>query len=180
MAFDRGQEAAGRAMESLQGREGLTPLKVYAFGVSRNRLEQSIRDMHLPVGVVDSIDEADVVITLKNYYRKRTAALREAEGAHIPIYVLKANSIPQMENCLANLFELQHDPAGAAVKEAEDAVEHVLATASPVELTPQNAYLRRLQHQVAEQSNLLSRSKGREPNRRVKIFKPGTDLTGEW
>jgi hypothetical protein len=33
---------------------------------------------------------------------------------------------------------------------------------------------------VAEQNNLLSRSKGREPNRRVKIFKPGADLTGEW
>ena len=179
-AFDRGQEAAGRAMESLQGREELRPLKVYAFGVSRNRLEQSVHDMHLPVTITDVIDEADVVITLKNYYRRRTAALRDAEQAHIPIYVLKANSIPQMENCLANLFELGSDPAGAAVKEAEDAVQHVLSTAAPTELTPQNAYLRRLQHQVAEQSNLLSRSKGREPNRRVKIFKPGTDLTGEW
>ncbi|MBV8084700.1 MAG: AAA family ATPase, partial [Chloroflexi bacterium] len=142
--------------------------------------EQSIHDMHLPVSIVDVIDEADVVITLKNYYRRRTAALREAEEAHIPIYVLKANSIPQMENCLANLFELGNDPAGAAVKEAEHAVEQVLSNSGPVELTPQNAYLRRLQHQVAEQNNLLSRSKGREPNRRVKIFKPGTDLSGDW
>ncbi len=180
LAFDRGQDAAGRALDSLQSRAGLKPLKVYAFGVSRNRLEQSVHDMHLPVTVVDSVDEADVVITLKNYYRRRTAALREAEEAHIPIYVLKANSIPQMENCLANLFELQNDPAGAAVKEAEDAVNQVLSGAAPVELTPQNAYLRRLQHQVAEQHSLLSRSKGREPNRRVKIFRPGSDLSGEW
>jgi len=179
-AFDRGQEAAARAMDSLQERGHLKPLKVYAFGVSRNRLEQSVRDMHLPVTVTDVVDEADVVITLKNYYRRRTAALREAEEAHIPIYVLKANSIPQMENCLANLFELGHDPAGAAVKEAEEAVNQVLSGAAPVELTPQNAYLRRLQHQVAEQNNLLSRSKGREPHRRVKIYRPGTDLTGEW
>jgi stage III sporulation protein SpoIIIAA len=179
-AFDRGQEAASRAMESLHSREALAPLRVYAFGVSRNRLEQSVRDMHLPVTLVDDVEDADAVITLKNYYRRRTAALRDAERNHIPIHVLKANSIPQMENCLANLFELGSDPAGAAVKEAEDAVQHVLSTASPVELTPQNAYLRRLQHQVAEQHNLLSRSKGREPNRRVKIFKPGSDLTGEW
>jgi stage III sporulation protein SpoIIIAA len=180
VAFDRGQEAASRAMESLHGRETLKPLRVYAFGVSRNRLEQSVRDMHLPVSIVDDVEEADSVITLKNYYRRRTGALREAEHAGIPIYVLKANSVPQMENCLAGMFELGSDPAGAAVKEAEDAVQHVLSTAAPVELTPQNAYLRRLQHQVAEQHNLLSRSKGREPNRRVKIFKPGADLTGEW
>jgi hypothetical protein len=132
------------------------------------------------VTITDVIDEADVVITLKNYYRRRTAALRDAEQAHIPIYVLKANSIPQMENCLANLFELGHDPAGAAVKEAEDAVNQILSGAPPVELTSQNAYLRRLQHQVAEQHNLISRSKGREPNRRVKIYKPGSDMTGEW
>ncbi|MDE3076606.1 MAG: AAA family ATPase, partial [Chloroflexota bacterium] len=179
-AFDRGQEAAGRAFSSLESRGGLRPLKAYAFGVSKSRLEQSIKDMHLPVTLVDTIAEADVVITLKNYYRRKTAALREAEEAHLPIYVLKANSIPQMENCLANLFELEQDTAGAAVKEAEEAVDQVLASSTPVELSPQNAYLRRLQHQVAEQHSLLSRSKGREPNRRVKIYKPGWDMNGEW
>ncbi len=178
-AFDRGQEIAGRAIASLDARSGLKPVKAYAFGVSKGRLEQSIRDMHLPVSMVDTIAEADVVITLKNYYRRKTAALREAEEAHVPIYVLKANSIPQMENCLANLFELEHDSAGAAVKEAEDAVDQVLSQSSPIELSPQNAYLRRLQHQVAEQHSLLSRSKGREPNRRVKIFKPGWDMSNE-
>ncbi|MGH2518752.1 MAG: R3H domain-containing nucleic acid-binding protein [Chloroflexota bacterium] len=180
IAFDRGQDAAGRAAESLDARGVLQPLKAFAFGVSRQRLEQSVRDMHLPVTLVDAIAEADVVITLKNYYRRKTPALREAEDAHIPIYVLKANSIPQMENCLANLFELEHDSAGAAVKEAENAADQVLAHTTPIELAPQNAYLRRLQHQVAEQHNLQSRSKGRDPNRRVKIFKPGWDASAEW
>jgi len=179
-AFDRGQDAAGRAVESLEGRGVLQPLRAFAFGVSRQRLEQSVRDMHLPVTLVDTVVEADVVITLKNFYRRKTPALREAEDAHIPIYVLKANSIPQMENCLANLFELEHDSAGAAVKEAENAVDQVLAHTTPIELAPQNAYLRRLQHQVAEQHNLVSRSRGREPNRRVKISKPGWDASAEW
>jgi predicted RNA-binding protein Jag len=39
-------------------------------------------------------------------------------------------------------------------------------------LPPQNAYVRRLQHQLAEQFNVGSRSTGREPHRRVRLFKP--------
>ena len=40
----------------------------------------------------------------------------------------------------------------------------------PVELAPQNAYIRRLQHQMAERANLVSRSRGREPYRRVRLY----------
>ena len=39
-----------------------------------------------------------------------------------------------------------------------------------VELAPQNAYIRRLQHQMAERANLVSRSRGREPYRRVRLY----------
>ena len=38
-----------------------------------------------------------------------------------------------------------------------------------VDLTPQNAYIRRLQHMLAQRYNLLSRSLGKEPYRRVRI-----------
>jgi len=41
----------------------------------------------------------------------------------------------------------------------------------PIELSPQRAYIRRLQHKLAEQYNLTSQSTGREPERRVRIFK---------
>jgi predicted RNA-binding protein Jag len=46
----------------------------------------------------------------------------------------------------------------------------VLRQAKPVELAPQNAYIRRLQHQMAERANLVSRSRGREPYRRVRLY----------
>ena len=39
-----------------------------------------------------------------------------------------------------------------------------------MELAPQNAYIRRLQHQMAERANLVSRSRGREPYRRVRLY----------
>ena len=40
-----------------------------------------------------------------------------------------------------------------------------------VELSPQSAYIRRLQHIIAQRSDLGSRSAGRDPNRRVRIYK---------
>ena len=40
-----------------------------------------------------------------------------------------------------------------------------------VELPPAASSVRRLQHQMARQANLLSHSYGKEPNRRVRIFR---------
>jgi predicted RNA-binding protein Jag len=42
----------------------------------------------------------------------------------------------------------------------------------PVELTPQSAYIRRLQHELAQRFNLNSTSRGKEPQRRVRILPP--------
>ena len=46
----------------------------------------------------------------------------------------------------------------------------VIERSEAVELSPQNAYIRRLQHQMAERANLVSRSRGREPYRRVRLY----------
>ncbi|HEU5440351.1 MAG TPA: R3H domain-containing nucleic acid-binding protein [Ktedonobacterales bacterium] len=57
------------------------------------------------------------------------------------------------------------------MEEAEDAIHYLLSSsAGRVDLMPQNAYVRRLQHQIAGRYNLESRSAGREPNRRVQIW----------
>ena len=41
-----------------------------------------------------------------------------------------------------------------------------------MELSPQNAPIRRLQHELAARAKLISRSLGQEPNRRVRISSP--------
>ncbi len=116
------------------------------------------------------------MITLRNYYRRKPAAIRDAELRNLPIYVLKSNTIAQMEQCLVGLREnnaRQGDPVTAAIRETEDAISEVMSGDRPVELAPQNAYVRRLQHQMAQRYNLGSRSRGREPFRRVRIFRDG-------
>jgi stage III sporulation protein SpoIIIAA len=146
------------------------PLSLFGFGVSRKHLEQAVRELGVPVHVARELDEADAVVTLRNYYRRKPSALRDAESGGIPIYVLKTNTIIQMENLLASLFDLEADPSEAALHETAEAIGLVQTSGSPMELAPQNAYVRRLQHQMAERNNLMSRSRGTEPNRRVELL----------
>jgi stage III sporulation protein SpoIIIAA len=152
------------------GGSALDTLHVLGFGVSRKRLEQAVRELQLPVAVVREPEDADIVITLRNHYRQKSPALREAEERGLPIYVLKSNTLVQMEAVLTALFSLDVDPNEAALREVEEAIGLVMQQAKPVELSPQNAYIRRLQHEVAERANLLSRSRGREPYRRVRVY----------
>ena len=148
----------------------LPTLRVLPHGINRKRLEQAIKGLQLPVIIARDPHEADVVMTLKSEYRQKTTGLREAEDLGLPIYVLKSNTIVQMEASLTSVFSLEIDPREAALREAEEAIGMVIHNIEPVELSPQNAYIRRLQHQMAERANLLSRSRGREPYRRVRLY----------
>jgi len=120
--------------------------------------------------VARDVDESDVVMTLRSEYRQKPTALREAEERGVPIYVLKSNTIIQMQASLTSIFSLEVDPREAALRETEEAIGMVMKQQEPVELAPQNAYIRRLQHQMAERANLVSRSRGREPYRRVRLY----------
>jgi hypothetical protein len=152
------------------GGSPLPTLRVLPQGISRKRLESAVRDLGLPVQIAHDVDEADVVMTIKNEYKQKTPLLRDAEERAMPIYVLKSNTIPQMQASLTSIFSLEIDPREAAMRETEDAIDVVLSSSEPVELSPQNAYIRRLQHQMAERANLVSRSRGREPYRRVRLY----------
>jgi stage III sporulation protein SpoIIIAA len=148
----------------------LPTLRVFPHGVSRKRLEQAIKDLQLPVIIAREPDEADVAMTLRSEYRQKPPALREVEDRGLPIYVLKANTIAQMQASLTSIFSLEVDPREAALSETEQAIRIVMKEQEPVELSPQNAYIRRLQHQMAERANIVSRSRGREPYRRVRLY----------
>ncbi|MBC5810680.1 MAG: hypothetical protein GIW95_07505, partial [Candidatus Eremiobacteraeota bacterium] len=58
-----------------------------------------------------------------------------------------------------------------ALREDGEAIYKVLLENRPIELSPQTSYVRRLQHQLAEQHRVQSRSTGLEPNRRVLYYK---------
>ena len=127
--------------------------------------------------------DADAVFTLRPYYRRRSGPLKQAEEKGIPIYVLRNNTTQQMERQLLALRGEGDvsDPTTTALRETEDAIGDISTKgASSVELAPQNAYIRRLQHELATRHGLRTVSKGNEPFRRVTIIgegvRPGRDL----
>lgn len=170
------------------------PLRIYAFGVSRNRLEHAIQMLGAPATVVRDQRDSDIVLTLKNYYRQKAQPIREAEARGTPVYVLRSNTGVQMEQLLASIFPARatpertpgdpqndgvqgmrppasprEDPLLSAISEAEEAIASVIDGGAPVQLSPQGTRIRQIQHQLAERYAVLSRSRGREPNRRVEI-----------
>jgi len=158
-----------RAAPSSDGRER----RILPFGVSRQRLTQALRETHFPGRIVDHLDDADAVITLRPYYRRKPQTLHDAETRGIPIYVVKSNTVIQIEQSLLSMrSEKGGDPVVAALQEAEEAIGQAINEDTAVDLNPQNAYIRRLQHLLAQRYNLNSRSMGKEPYRHVRIL-PG-------
>ena len=156
--------------ESVHGRQ----MRLFAFGIPKHRLKQAVRNLGVPAEVMDSLDDADVLITSKAYYRQRPRVITDAEHNNTPIYVLRSNSGAQMESCLADLFSIQSSdslPYEGAMEETEAAIKRVLSGDRLVDLSPQNAFIRRQQHERARASNLISHSYGKEPQRHVRIFR---------
>ncbi|MDA0799447.1 MAG: AAA family ATPase [Chloroflexi bacterium] len=152
--------------------------RIHPFGVSRERLHQAAEDAGLNVAVADSISEADMVLTTKAHFRRRPSVLQAAEEKGVPIFVLRKNTPGQIVGFLHQVAEGEGDRSPASLEagtnEAEDGVERILTgDADRVELQPQSSFIRRVQHQIAEQSKLRSHSVGREPARRVTIRRAG-------
>jgi stage III sporulation protein SpoIIIAA len=153
--------------------------RIYPFGISRKRLAQAMKDTSSGSAIADRLEDADVVLTDRSYYRRNPQALREAEARGIPLYVLRSNTLLQMQQALLSLQGAPRSGGGTqdmmldAMTEAEEAIHTVLQQDRPIELTPQRAYIRRLQHELAQRFNLSSQSKGREPQRRVRILPGG-------
>jgi hypothetical protein len=171
------------------------PLRVFPFGVSRNRLEQAITQLDVPAVMVREPADADVVITLKNAYRQKPQPVRDAELRGIPVYVLRSNTATQMEHVLVSLFpnaqqtprtnggdgqskrERRESSGGdsviRALTEAENAISAIMQGAPVTALSPQSPPIRRMQHELAERYSLDSRSRGRDPFRHVEIYRRG-------
>lgn len=165
-AYEPSTQTAGRGMQTL---------RVYPYGVARNRLAQVARQLHVPVEIVDDLDQAQAIVTLKNYYRRRPRLIVDAERRGVSIYVLRANTVTQMEDFLVDVFQLygddELDPFGRAMLEVEQAIRRIRNGARSIDLSPQSAQIRRKQHEMVRAARLVSHSYGQEPNRRVRIFR---------
>ena len=171
----------GRQDKSVVDRQGTDgerprsarPLSIFAYGVARNRMLQAARHLNVSINLVDNLGEADVLVTLKSYFRRQRKLIIDAQNKRTPVFVLRANTVSQMENFLAEAMHLEvapPDPFEEAIVETEKAIQMVQSGQQSVDLTPVGSAIRRYQHQMARQANLVSHSYGKGPNRHVRIF----------
>ncbi len=171
----RPKRAESQKMEN--GRNGSAP-RLYLFGVNRGRLEQVAEEMQIRLNLVENIDEATLMVTSKKYFRQKPPRIRDAENRNLMIYVLRGNTPLQIQQLLTSVYPVESSHAAGrdssfknALDEAKEAVESVRNGQDSVELSPQSAYIRRLQHLVAERHGVFSQSTGKDPNRRVRVLR---------
>jgi predicted RNA-binding protein Jag len=148
--------------------------RIFPYAVSRNRLERGIRKLGFDARVVNDLREADVILTTKGQERRQPQRLRDAQARGKPLYVIKSNTVTQIEGFLLSVLEPpdRKELRQAALAEAERVIETALEEGQSVELSPQDRPLRRLQHELIHRHGLSSRSRGEEPFRRVVVFPP--------
>jgi hypothetical protein len=153
----------------------LQTVRVYAYGVAKNRLQQAAKRLGVPAVVVRDVSEADALVTLRTYYRNRQQTVIEAEQRGMPVYVLRANTVAQVEQFLSDLYSLSTTPTRDNMEdirsETQQAIAAVLNGERWVDLPPGPSLVRRLQHEMARSAELVSHSYGKEPRRHVRIFR---------
>ena len=147
-------------------------VRVYPYGVSRDRLIRAANDLHVQVVIARTPAGADVVLTLKAHEKRQPRTLQDMEEQGIKIAVIRSNTVSQMKNFLQRALGIEDEKSeeDEAMHEAEEALDRVMSHGAPVELAPRPANVRRLQHLFIEQHGFGSQSQGDVPWRRVVVL----------
>ncbi len=154
--------------------ENIILTSVLPFGISKGKVDQVAQSGGMPIKVVDSLHKSDMILTTKQFFRKMPRVLKTAEELGKAIFVLRRNTPTQIREFLANISMEKgwEDPVSKAMREAQSAAYKVHdGDEDYVILNPQISYIRRIQHEIANDHRLSSISEGNEPYRRVTISK---------
>src|SRR3979409_2445036 len=83
------------------------PMAIFPYGVSRSHVEQGVRDLGLPVRILHHPEDADLVLTLKNYYPPKDSPIQQAEAHGTPVEVLRSNTAEQVRNALERIYQVE-------------------------------------------------------------------------
>ena len=148
-------------------------LRIYPYGINRQRLEDAIHDLDVPARVVGQATYADVILTVRGQAKRQPKALRLLVERGTPLYTLRSDTAAQAAKFLREYLSDEFPEDRIALLEAEEGVRRVIAENAQYELAPQRARLRRLQHQVVKSFGLISHSEGDDPHRRLVIYPTG-------
>src|SRR5215831_11373591 len=151
---------------------GHKTIRIYPYGVSKDRLMRAINDLQVSATIAKTPKEADLVLTLKAHEKRQPRTVKDLADQGLEVAIIRSNTVSQMKAFLMGAFGLenQRNEEESAISEVTQAVDKVMNFGKPVELAPQSAHIRRLQHQLIEQHGLGSESRGEVPWRRVIVL----------
>jgi stage III sporulation protein SpoIIIAA len=142
--------------------------RIYPFGATRRKVDKAVRELRVPAVTVNDPREADVILAVAGHHEDQR--LPHRPGART--VTIRSNTYGQIHEALREFLNGGDRTAREryALLEAEQAAAHVVREGQPAELAPQNAYIRRLQHELIARHNLRSESVGKEPHRRLRVL----------
>ncbi|MFM7651722.1 MAG: AAA family ATPase, partial [Vulcanococcus sp.] len=183
---------------SNRGISDARPLLLCCAGINPVLLEQAIRSRRLPVQPIELVEEADALLAVRQGLSQTPELRRRAQAAGVPILVIKADTLPQIQRGLERLLQRHDSPADAGADEAPQdsdaearsndthpgaddaqaaleecrlAVERlVLPEGRPVELLPRSEAVRQMQAELAARYQLSSAVFGSGRQQRLRIF----------
>ncbi|MFO7945922.1 MAG: R3H domain-containing nucleic acid-binding protein [Armatimonadota bacterium] len=163
----RGDTRPKTTAEKVEADQGPGLQGLFSRGLNRANIQKAIRELRAPARIVSSPEEADGILVLQS----RADELEDWRANGRDFQTVERNSYSQIYEALREMFPDSRGQSAEefALREVREAMKRALVTDKAIELTPQNAYVRRLQHELANKHNFRSVSVGQEPRRRVTI-----------
>ncbi len=148
------------------------PRRIYLYAIGRDLVDRMLRDLRLGASIVRRAEQADVILALrKRADDPRLKRILATTGA--PLLLVKKNTTAQIRRTLQEVFNIVYGvddrEIDTAIRETEAAINTAITQGVAVELSPQKAKIRRLQHRIAMRSGLVGESVGSEPLRHLVI-----------
>ena len=162
-------------------------LQLLCCGITPQLVEEATRRHRWPVRVVEDLADADVILSMRQGLGRQPSLRRQARELKVPILVIKADTLPQVERAVDRLVSRRgrssepvptllpqaQDDELAALEECRLAVEKVvMPEGRPVELLPRTERVRRMQEELVERYRLRSDVFGSADHCRLRVFPP--------
>ena len=163
-------------------------LQVLCCGITPQLVEQAIRRHRWSARLVDDLCDADVVLSVRQGLGRASALRRQAKDQHVPILVIKADTLPQIERALERLLSRRasapepnavlvdlsgNDDELAGLEECRLAIEQVvMPQGRPVELVPRTERVRGMQAELVNRYRLRCDVFGQAEHCRLRVFPP--------
>ena len=92
------------------GPDPLAPLRLYGVGVSAHLWDQAVRSRDLAVQRVESLEQAEAVLAVRQQLGFDPQVRRSAHRQGLPILVIKADTLPQIQRGLERLLTRRGGP----------------------------------------------------------------------